>query len=316
MGEIIRGLSNEAYHNALEYADYISSSQLKLYLKSPAAYKYVVEHPKPPTDAMRFGSLFHDLMASLAEAKGDWNVGCSKWLGSLARFDPPINSKGKPFGAATNAYKEAYADFLTRNSDKTIATTEESDLASDMTHSLLYDCGATSAQVRKLLRWGEPEVSIFHETADGIKIKIRPDLLTKSKIVDYKTVSSDDFSEDAINRLILKYGYHISAAQYVWTYHEVTGKWVTFYLVIVSKLPPHDAVMVDMTNYTYRYLPDVDLVIPGCGALEFRRLLDLHTKCVKSGEWPGAETFISGDRYKILEIEPPRWYKNKFIEEI
>lgn len=313
MSEIIHGLSNEEYHNQNgKWGEYISSSQLKLYGISPKHYRYCIDHPQEQTDAMRLGSLFHDVMAAMAEG-----ASMRETIDAIAVFELPINERtGKPFGPQTGRYKDAYKTFTESVHGTLFGSAEDKELVSAMVHSLLDNCGCTSEQVRKLLRWGKPEVSIFHETADGIKIKIRPDLLTKSKIVDYKTVSSDDFSEDAINRLILKYGYHISAAQYVWTYHEVTGKWVTFYFVIVSKLPPHDAVMVDMTNYTYRYLPDVDLVIPGCGALEFRRLLDLHTKCVKSGEWLGAEAFISGDRYKILEIEPPRGYKNKFIEEI
>ncbi len=306
MSEIIHGLSNEAYHNSPEYAEYISSSQLKLYLKSPAAYKYAVEHPQPQTDAMRFGSLFHDVMAAIAEGASLCEV-----LDAIAVFKPPINERsGKPFGPQTDRYKDAYKTFIESDHGSLFGSADDKELVSAMVRSLLYDCGSTSAQVRKLLRWGKPEVSIFHETADGIKIKIRPDLLTDGVIIDWKTVNTDDLSKESLNRVILRYGYHISAAQYQWTAHEVLGEWLDFYEVFVSKMPPHDAVMVDMTNYTYRYLPDVDLVIPCCGALEFSRLLDLHTKCVKSGEWPGAETFISGDRYKILEIEPPRYYTN------
>ena len=102
---------------------------------------------------------------------------------------------------------------------------------------------------------------------------------------------------------------------YQYVCHAVTGKWLDFYLVFVQKQEPYDCVMVDMANYGYRYLPDADMVIPGPGALEFQKLLDLHTKCTKSNEWPGAETFIPGDKYRIMEIESPRYYANKFIDE-
>lgn len=108
MSEIIHGLSNEAYHNSPEYAEYISSSQLKLYLKSPAAYKYAVEHPQPQTDAMRFGSLFHDVMAAIAEGASLCEV-----LDAIAVFKPPINERsGKPFGPQTDRYKDAYKTFI------------------------------------------------------------------------------------------------------------------------------------------------------------------------------------------------------------
>lgn len=317
MSEIIHGLSNEEYHDRHgKYGDYISSSLLKLYAKSPSAYKYALDHPQDETDAMRFGSLFHDLMASLATHNADWGNAMRAWSKNLAFFTPPLNSKGKPFGATSNAYKEAYEKFLQANDGKTIISEPDYELITSMALSLLHNCGSTSEQVRKLLKWGKPEVSIFHETEDGIKIKIRPDLLTSGKIVDWKSVNTDDLSEESLNRIILRYGYHISVAQYQWVAHEALCKWLDFYEIFVSKVPPYDAVMVNMANYGYRYLPDADMVIPGCGALEFKRLLDLHTKCTKENHWPGAETFIPGDKYRIMEIEPPRWYNNKFIDEI
>lgn len=317
MSVTIYGLSNADYHDRNgKYGDYISSSQLKLYAKSPAAYKCALDHPQEETDAMRFGSLFHDLMASLATHK-DFDNAYRYWRDSLAIFTPPVNERtGQSYGATTKAYKEAYDRFAEDCYGKTITTMNELELAYAMVSSVYNDCGSTSEQVRKLLKWGKPEVSIFHETEDGIKIKIRPDLLTGGKIVDWKSVNTDDLSEESLNRIILRYGYHISTAQYQWVAHEALSKWLDFYEVFVSKVPPYDAVMVNMANYGYRYLPDADMVIPGCGAMEFKRLLDLHTRCTKENHWPGAETFIPGDKYRIMEIEPPRWYNQKFMDEI
>ena len=185
-----------------------------------------------------------------------------------------------------------------------------------MGRSLILNSGSTSEQVRKLLRWGKPEVSHFVKY-EGCKFKYRPDLETKRKIVDWKTVSTDDLSEESINRIILKYGYHISAAFYQFFEHECTGMWKQFILVLVSKVAPYDCVMVDMSNYGYRYLLDVDMVIPGPGAMEFKRLLDLHIKCTKENHWPGAETFIPDNNgVRMLEIQPPRYYERKFFDEI
>jgi len=315
MNRIIYGLPNSKYHFGDKYKDYLSSSQLKIYDKSPAAYKYTIGHPQEETDSMRFGSLFHKAMQMFAE--GVTPDAFSKYFRErIAVFEPPVNDKtGKHYGAATKVYKEAYDAFLQANDGKPIATDEDVELIRNMTLSLLCGCGATSMQVRKLLKWGKPEVSIFYQTEDGIKLKVRPDLLTSSKIIDWKTISSDDLNEEAINRVILKYGYHISAAMYQYVAHKVLGKWLDFYLVFVSKLPPFDAVMVNMANYSYRYLPDVDIVIQGCGALKFKRLLDLHIKCTKENQWPGAETFISGDKYRIMEIVPPKYYANRFLDE-
>ena len=168
------------------------------------------------------------------------------------------------------AYAEAYAQFEEENKGKTIVEAKTADLVGDMAHALLNDCGSTSVQVCKLLKWGKPEVSHFVEY-EGCKFKYRPDLETKRNIVDWKTVATDDLSEENINRIILKFGYHISAAFYLFMEHERTGIWKLFILVLVSKVAPYDCVMVDMNNYGYRYLPEYDMVIPGPGALEFKK---------------------------------------------
>lgn len=315
---IIHGLSNEEYHRGSPYNEYLSSSQLKLYLKSPRYFKHQLDNPtEEKSDALRFGSLFHDLMACCAEHYDNGTKAIAEWMRHIAVFDPPKNDKtGQPYGTTTKAYTTAYEAFLQANEGKTVANVLETDLAGDMACSLIRDSGATSAQVRKLLKWGKPEVSFFHETEDGIKLKVRPDLLTRKKIIDWKTTTSDDLTEEAINRTILKYGYHISAAMYQYVVHEITGMWRDFILVLVSKVAPHDCVMVDMCNYGYRYYPDIDMVVPGPGAMEFKKLLDLHIKCTKENHWPGAEQAIPDNNgVRILEIQPPIYYSRKFFDE-
>ena len=102
---------------------------------------------------------------------------------------------------------------------------------------------------------------------------------------------------------------------YQWVCKQVLGKWLHFFLIFIQKQEPHDCIMVDMKWYGYQYLSDVDMVVPGPGAVEFQRLLDLYKKCKQSDEWPGAESFISGDRYRIMEIEPPKYLTNKYLDE-
>lgn len=323
---VIHGLSNEQYHHGSPYNEYLSSSLLKKYLISPKAYKHAIDNPvEEKSDALRFGSLFHDLMASYAEHSDDEFAAIRQWEQCVAIFEPPVNkSTNKPYGVTSNPYKEAYAAFLQANEGKLIVSREEADLAYNMANSLLRDSGATSEQVRKALRYGKPEVSHFIEY-EGCKFKFRPDLTTRYRrkgrqcadLYDWKSVATDDLSEESINRIILKYGYHISASHYQFFYHEQTGIWPGFILVLVSKAAPHDCIMVDMANYGYRYYPDVDIASMGPGAMEFKKLLDLHIRCTKENHWPGAEQAIPDNNgVRILEIQPPRYYSNKFIEEI
>lgn len=312
-GSTVYGLSNEDYHHTAPYSDYLSSSQLKLYLKSPRHFRYMLENPEEEkSDALRFGSLFH-MAIELYKKYGTIDA----FYRAAAIFQPPVNERtGQSYGSTTKAYSEAYAQFLADNKDKQIATREEAALVDDMVGTLVRPSvgGDTARQVLKLLKWGESEVSHFIEY-EGCKFKWRPDLETPRKIVDWKTVSTDDLSEDGINRIILKYGYHISAAFYQFFEHERSGIWKQFILVLVSKAAPHDCVMVDMCNYGYRYYPEADIVSVGPGAMEFKKLLDLHIKCTKENHWPGAEQAIPDNNgVRILEIQPPRYYSNKFIE--
>ncbi|MCM1297740.1 MAG: PD-(D/E)XK nuclease-like domain-containing protein [Muribaculaceae bacterium] len=308
-GRIIPGLPNEDYHSSKPWSDYLSSSQLKLYLKSPKAARWAIDNPQPQTDAMRFGSLFHDLMASMASHWDNGTEAIGKWIDGIAVFEPPVNPKtGQPYGAATKAYAEAYQQFLADSKGKTVASQAELSLVSDMAKSLIVGCGSTSEQVRNLLKWGKPEVSHFVEY-EGLKFKFRPDLETRRKIIDHKTVATDDLSERSINNIIARYGYDISAAYYLFMEHEQSGTWKTFYWLFVSKVPPFDAVLVDASEWTYKHDPDTGIVMPQVGAIKMKRLLDLHIRCERNGVWPGAEIYIPDDGFgrRIMTPTPPPW---------
>ncbi len=310
MDNTIYGLSNYAYHHQKPYSDYLSSSDLKIYCRSPKAAKHSLDNPEETkSDALRFGSLFHDLMASYAGHNNNELAAIKQWEQGMVIFDPPVNkSTNKPYGVTSNPYKEAHAALLQANDGKLIVNREEADLAYNMANSLLRDNSSTSVQVCKLLRWGKPEVSHFVEY-EGCKFKFRPDLETRKKIVDWKTVSTDDLSERSINSIIAKFGYDISAAFYLFMEHERTGQWKQFYWVFISKVAPYDAIMVDASKWTYEYDAESDIVYPQVGAIKMKALLDLHIKCTRNGEWPGSEIFIpqSDNGLRIMCPTPPPW---------
>lgn len=310
MDNVIYGLDNHAYHYEKPYSDYLSSSQLKRYAVSPRAFKFALDNPtEEKSDALRFGSLFHDLMASCAEHYDNGTEAIAEWMRHIAVFNPPKNDKtGQPYGTITKAYKEAYEAFLQANNGKMIASNEELSLVQKMCQSLMLDSGATSEQVRKLLRWGKPEVSHFVEY-EGLKFKFRPDLETPKKIIDYKTIATDDLSERSINAQIAKYGYDISAAFYLFMEHLQSGKWKRFYWIFVSKQPPFDAVIVDASNWTYQYDPETDIVMPQVGAIKMKALLDLHIQCSRKNEYPGSEIFIpkTYNGLRVMCPTPPAW---------
>lgn len=306
---IIYGLANEDYHHSEPYTEYLSSSQLKHYATSPRAAKYAIEHPTAQTEAMRFGSLFHMAM-ELYKEHGTIDA----FYDAVAIFTPPINPKTEqPYGASTKAYAEAYTQFLADNNGKEICTAEIASQIDDMVGCAVNPSigGSTAVQVQKLMEWGKTEVSHFIEY-EGCKFKWRPDLETKRKIVDFKTVATSDLSEKSINNIIAKNGYDISAAFYLFMEHEQNGIWKTFYWLFVSKTPPYDAILVDASKWTYDYDSILDIVMPQVGAHKMRRLLDLHIKCKKENQYPGSEIFIPADDFgrRIMVANPPAWEIN------
>lgn len=318
MEPIVYGLSNEQYHHGEEERQYLSSSQLKLYLKSPLAYKFALDNPQEEkSDALRFGSLFHSYMECAAKHICAPDTIEEGWLQQIAVFSPPKNDKtGQPYGNTTKAYTTAYEAFLQANAGKTIAGQADIDTVKKMAQSLMYDSGATSEQVRKLLKWAKAtEVSYFYETEDGIRLKIRPDLLTRDKVVDWKTYSLDSLNEDSIARQIIKYRYDVSLSMYQYVLHEIEGKWYTPILVFAQKSAPFDAIMCDVSEWCYQYDRADNYVKPGVGAMEFKRLLDLHTECVKNDSWPGAENDIDSDgEVKIMKPGIPYWFGMKYFK--
>lgn len=313
--EIIREMSNAEYHDSIHWRDYISSTQLKWYLTSPKYFKYKYDRPHDKvvgTKSMHIGSLFHYAM-ECAKEDGKFDRTC-------AVFEPPINPKtDKPYGTDTLKYQSAFQEFVMDCCSKqiyNIATIEEKQLVDDMVDSLLHHCGDSSDIVRKFIKWGkETETSYFLTTEDGVKLKVRPDLLTSDKLIDWKTTSETTLNEDVIAKIIIAYRYDVSLAMYQWVLHQITGKWYTPYLVVVSNQAPYDSVVVDMSRWCYEYCENLDMMIPNCGAMEFRRLLGIHTECLKSNEWRGAESQIKSDiAMRIMRPSVPSWFARKYEE--
>lgn len=306
-GVILHNLSNGEYHHGYQYSKYISSTQLKYLLISPAYFKYQRSLYQYSTEAMIEGSVFHSFMECYAK-DGNFDKVCENVLA----FTTPINPRtGQEYGPNTKAVQEALQDFKDLNPNKFIIPQQMYNNVRAMVESIMTS-ERHGEVIKKLLKWGTPEVSMFLEEDEYPAMKIRCDLLTKNKIIDWKTTSSDKLDEETINKIIYQYGYDISAAMYQYVAHEVLGKWMDYYLVFISKNPPYDCVIVDMVNYGYRYNPANDEVLYGGGVIRFEKLMNLYSECLMNQEWPGADYKIEPkDGVRILEIEPPAYYISK-----
>ncbi|MCL1932246.1 MAG: PD-(D/E)XK nuclease-like domain-containing protein [Candidatus Azobacteroides sp.] len=298
--DTIRNLPNEEYHRGVPYNEYLSSTSLKDYIVSPKYAEYKRKNPELfeiSKEASEKGSLYHSCLESII------NTGDTKeFESSVFVFEPPVNDKtSKPYGYETKAYQDALSIEQGRNPGRQLVSRSDLDSVLRMIDELLYYCRQTSKDIKRLIKWGEAEVSHFVEY-NGCKFKYRPDLETTKKIVDWKTVSADDLQEDTINKIILKFKYDISAAFYQFFEHERTGIWKDFYWVFQQKQPPYDAVLVSAENYGYFY--DGETVRMGAGAHKFTALLNQHIYCVQNDEYDGAQIFIRPEFMKRRIMKP------------
>ena len=314
---IIEDLENELYHRGDGYDQYLSSTQIKDFLVSPKYAKYKHDHPEEfviSDDALEFGSMYHAYMESLLRYGDD-----SAFMKEYHVFEAPVNEKtGKPYGRDTQKYISALEEATAEHPEWMFITQERIDIVRKMATELLNNCGETSNQVKTLLKIGKAEVSHFVEY-EGCKFKFRPDLETKKKILDWKTVSLDNLHPGAIAKTITKFGYGISAAFYQFFEHQQSGVWKEFYWVFQQKTPPYDAVMVSAEQWAYSYNKEYDMVNVGPAAMVFQKLLDQYIQCKNTGEFKGAEVFIEpGFRgRRIMTVDAPtygtdfKFYNNK-----
>ena len=298
--DTIKNLPNEEYHGGIPYNEYLSSTSLKDYIVSPKYAEYKRKNPELfeiSEEASGKGSLYHSCLESIVNT-GD----TKKFENRVFVFEPPVNEKtGKPYGYETKTYQEALFDERGRNPGKQLVSQSDLDSVLRMIDELLNHCRQTSKDIKRLIRWGEAEVSHFVEY-NGCKFKYRPDLETTKKIVDWKTTAADDLHEDTINKIILKFKYDISAAFYQFFEHERTGIWKDFYWVFQQKQPPYDAVLVSAENYGYFY--DGKIVKMGAGAHKFTALLNQHIYCIQNNDFDGSQVFIRPEFMKRRIMKP------------
>lgn len=305
---ILDNLTNEAYHHGAEFAEYFSSSQIKNYLVSPKYARYTwLNHELKTSDALTFGSVYHDLLESRVNHTPI----------NYIVFHAPINQKtGNPYGDGTQAYEIAKAEFIALNVGKNVCTAEQMETAIEMVNQLLTGDANLSPVVQQFIHNGKAEQSHFVEYQGG-KFKFRTDLKTKNCIIDWKTTSLENPKPENFERQIVDFGYHISAAMYQFLDHELTGRWRKFFWIVQEKQPPYDFTIIDAARWAWdvNTVNGQQVIEAGPGAILFMKLLETHLICLERNEWPGYSSFTMPDwkGRRIATPEPPAWYKNRII---
>ena len=211
MPEIIHGLPNADYHASAA----ISKSGLDKIARSPAHYKAAQEAEHEATDAMIFGSAFHDYILL-----------------------PEIFQ---------TAYTVLPEDFNGRTKDgksylETIKASGQTILKAEWLKDIQGMAAAVAAHPKAaaLLTGGHPEVSIFWQDADtGIDCRCRPDYIHSSGIIaDLK--STADAGPAAFSKSCANFRYHVQDAFYSEGFYQATGAWPRgFVFIAVEKTAPY-----------------------------------------------------------------------------
>lgn len=225
--------------------------------KSPAHYKYMVEHPPKETPSLAFGTAAHKYILETDEFWSEY---------ALA---PEVDRR-------TKEGKEAWANHLKELEGKSSISNSDYNTILEMNNSILQNPTAKS-----LLKTGIHEVPIqWVDPSTGEHCKCRPDCLTKYNgekyIVDYKTTTS--CADGHFERACRTYGYKLQAAMYTEGLFQGTLEFYKFAFVAQEKTPPY-AVRV--------YFCDQGFIDEGMDI--YHDLMQKFHECKVTGSWPGYE---------------------------
>ena len=230
----------------------LNPSSLVLMRRSPMYYRYMVDNPQPPTEAMKLGTATHRLILE-PDRVGDFAV----W----GLLEEEKVRRGKVWDNFQEVNKGA----------EMIVTVAERDAMVGM---------ATGARknvpIRKYADMkGRAEVSMFwRDERTGRRYKGRVDKICEGNVIaDLKTCVSCQpyFFSKASFRL----GYHIKLAMYWSGYKALTGHEPKLKILAIEKKPPHESVV-------YRITKDVLTQ----GLEEWQELEKKLVECEDSNLWP------------------------------
>jgi hypothetical protein len=239
-------LTNEAYQN--DFRSYLSSSDIRRLLRSPAHYKNPTRIESP---AMAFGTLVHTFVLEPHVAEARYRT----------RADVDGRTKeGK-------AVRDWEASLATQQGVQFVSRSDY-DAAVSIATSVRTHLGCSS-----ILSGGLAEVSGTVDGFSGVNARIRPDYLTDRHIVDLKTCV--DGRSDAFSRSVMTFGYAIQAAFYVDVAQALDGQKRDFYWVAVEKEAPFAVAVYKASDAMLEH-----------GRREYRKAIELYKECASLDLWP------------------------------
>lgn len=246
----------------------VNKSTLWEIRKSPAHYKWALEHPTEDTPALKFGRAVH--MAVLQP---------EEFRRSYAVVPEGIDRRTKE-GKAT------WAAFLAEHEGQEYLTQDEFEQLNEISMSVKREAGW-------LLEGCDTEVPLFwDDPRTGIRCKGRVDAMKelpdKLVMIDLKTTR--DASTGAFARAAVNMGYHVQAAHYMTGAVQIGlnhKKPVEWWFIAVEKDAPF---AVNLIRAREAFMDE--------GMFRLAGLMDRLDECLREDKWPG---------YGENELILPKW---------
>lgn len=217
----------------------------------PAIFDHERRHPRPPTQAMEFGTAAHKLVLGVGQELAI--IDAKDWRSSKAR------------DAADKARAAGKVPLLVHEHETVLAM--EKALREHPLASALLSPGR-----------GKPEQSMFwYDARFGIwrrgRLDWRPGPGERPIIADYKTCASAEPS--AIAKAVANFRYDMQADWYSEGYCHLTGEWPSFLFIFQEKTAPYLVTVAQL---------DADAMRAGREANE--RAMEVYRDCTEAGKWP------------------------------
>lgn len=230
----------------------INASALK-YLShpnTPAHFRAYMDEPRPaPTDAQRYGLILHRAIFEPDTIKGAFAV--------------------KPEGMSF-ATKEGKAWKLEHEDVEIISAKEATAIERTVKNVWAHPTA------KKLLLKSDFERSIYATDENGVNRKGRLDVFPHSGNVLPDLKSCESAAYEDIEKQVVKYGYHYSAAFYLDLCEMIGQPWEHFVLICVEKTPPYLVALYEIQQEVIEW-----------GRRQYERDLLIYRTCMASGQWPG-----------------------------
>ena len=246
----------------------VNFSLLKLYLKSPAHFKWAWDNPQEDADAtkaMIIGKAIHTLILEPKEfTKRFVTLDESQRPEPTKNYQNTANREWKSF--MLNYYVNQGMHCLALEDYQMICSMGAQVVNNKSAKALLAEC-----EFEEMIEWTDSDT--------GVKCKARLDFSNKKKRIVGDLKSMEDASPYALPGFMAKWGTHVQLAFYSDGLSVIHGEpYNTQFLIATEKQAPYCC---------QSYYLDENAVEQG--RLIYKGLLKMHKMCVEKNEWPGYE---------------------------